>query len=184
MLSTNMTQPDQDQFLSIYDYSGALDIEPPAPMISAPPGKTLAFDSVSRYFFFKEMAGKARSVIEPVMKKICSDLQKRGHRSVIFQEIEAAMVHDERHTAHISFIVFNETGKPAYILSRYPHIAFAASADKNTVTIQKRIPEKHGNQEINAGEYGINAITRELVEKHVTGFLAEVMAANMGFKDG
>ncbi len=140
------------------------------------PDKSPEFDSVSRYFFFKKLADKARSVIEPVMRKINLDLQKQGHRSVIFQEIEATIVDDSVHPAHISFIIFTEDGKPAYDLSRYPHIAFVASSDKNTVWIRKKIKEKHDSREINAGEYKISAITSQVVEKHIQEFLSEVIA--------
>lgn len=162
----------EHQFLSMYDHADEPNTRPS-------PDRGLASRSVSRYFFFKEMAGKIRSDIEPAMRKICRDLHKQGYRAAIFQEIEAAMVDDNIRPAHISLAVFTETGKPAYDLSRYPHIAFVASSQKNMIWVRKKLAEVHGGQELNAGEYKISAITRQLVEKHIRDFLPEVLCENL-----
>lgn len=170
-----MAQPEQDQFLNIYDHTDMPDLPTVARGTETGTVAGPAIDSVSRYFFFKRLADKARSVIEPAMRETSQALQKRGCGSAILREIET-MVDDKSHPAHISLVIFTETGKAAYNLSLYPHIAFVASAGKNTVWVRKKITDKHGVQEINAGEYEVNEITGELVEKYIQEFVAEVLA--------
>lgn len=162
-----MTQAAQNGFLSLYDCNDISTTHTPPRDPEPEPADKPVIDSVSRYVFLKEFTAKARSAIEPAMRDASRALQKLGNGSAILRE----MIDDGSHRAHISFVIFTETGKPAYDLARYPHIAFVASSHKNAVWVRKRV----AGGDNKAGEYQVNEITGKLVEHHIREFVPEVM---------
>ena len=166
-----MTRPAQNGFLSLYDCTDMSTAQTQSCAPEPEPADKPVIDSISRYAFLKEFTEKVRSAIEPAMRDASRALQKLGNGSAILRE----MIDDGSHRAHISFVIFTETGKPAYDLARYPHIAFVASSHKNAVWVRKRV----AGGDNKAGEYQVNEITGKLVEHHIREFVPEVMVRDL-----
>lgn len=131
--------------------------------------------AVDKYFFLKEADKQMNTVIEPVMREIAAELQSRGRAATIFKECQTVTDNGTVQPRHISLILSTENKRPACGSSRHPSISFVADSDAKTVWVRERKISSRGKKEFNVGEYQVDQITRQLIEKHIRGFLPEAL---------
>lgn len=144
------------------------------------PDRQEALDIVVRYIFLKELAAKVRAVIEPVMHRACRDLQRYGHGSAILKELQTVSLNGNASAPGISLVIFTDRGQPVYDLARYPHIGFVADPREPAVWVREKVIVKGGAEVRRVGEYQVDAVTGDLVERHIRDFLPEIFGAEGG----
>ncbi len=132
--------------------------------------------AMDMYFFLKNADKKMNAVIEPVMREIAERLHSQGQESVIAKQCQALSSNGNLQHRNISLILVTGNKRPACNVSSYPAIAFVANSDRGTLWVRERSIGPDWKKERSTGEYQIDAITRQLVEKHIITWLHRLSA--------
>lgn len=127
--------------------------------------------------FLEQFTEKAKSVICPALEQVAEILKSRGHNSEIREQKEGVDLEGRAINAGITLTIFPLGQHPRYPSQPdCPHVAFMVKSYENKIYVHERtmMPIRGGHAAI-AGEYTLDKVTSELVEKHIISVLQQAM---------
>lgn len=130
--------------------------------------------------FLSNFAGRIQVVVRPVMTEAAELLQRSGHDYEIIENSDGLQPDGKTLNAAIVLAIFpngerpNDPRNPDQ--SGWPHIAFFVNPNRNTIFVhESAMMPNIGGPAGTAGEYALEDITAETVEKHIVSVLARAM---------
>jgi hypothetical protein len=130
--------------------------------------------------FLSNFAGRIQAVVRPVMTEAAELLQRSGHDYEIIENSDGLQPDGKTLNAAIVLAIFpngerpNDPRNPDQ--SGWPHIAFFVNPNRNTIFVhESAMMPNIGGPAGTAGEYALEDVTAETVEKHIVSVLARAM---------
>ena len=130
--------------------------------------------------FLNHFAETIRTVVRPVMENTAELLKRGGHDYEIVQNDDGLQSDGRTLNAAITFTIYPNGVRPTDPRNPgqlgWPHIAFFVNPNKNTVLVHESamMPDV-GGPAGTAGEYSLEGINPEMVEKHIVSVLSQAM---------
>lgn len=130
--------------------------------------------------FLSNFAGRIQAVVRPVMLEAAELLGRGGHEYEIVENPDGLQPDGRTLNAAITLTIFPNGVRPTDPRSDepkgWPHIAFFVNPTKNTVLVhESAMMPGVGGPAGTAGEYPLDEVTAEVVEKHIVSVLARAM---------
>lgn len=127
--------------------------------------------------FLEQFTEKAKSVIRPVMEQVAKLLESRGHNSEIREQKETIDSDGRTINAGITLTIFPLGQRPRYPDQHdCPHVAFMVNSYENKIHVhESTMMPMRGGHAGSTGEYALDKVTSELVEKHIVSVLQQAM---------
>lgn len=130
--------------------------------------------------FLQNFAGTIHSVVRPVMEQTGELLRRSGHEYEIVQNDDGLQFDGRTLNAAITLTIFPDGVRPSDPRNPgqngWPHIAFFVNPSKNTVLVhESAMMPDIGGPAGTAGEYHLDQIVPETVEKHIVSVLSRAM---------
>jgi hypothetical protein len=130
--------------------------------------------------FLSNFAGRIQSTVRPVMVEAAELLKRSGHDYEIIENSDGLQADGKTLNAAIVLAIFPEGERPNdprnSDQSGWPHIAFFVNPNKNTIFVhESAMMPNIGGPSGTAGEYTLDEITAEIVQKHIVSVLARAM---------
>lgn len=130
--------------------------------------------------FLNHFAETIQTVVRPVMENTAELLKRGGHDYEIVQNDDGLQSDGRTLNAAITFTIYPNGVRPTDPRNPgqlgWPHIAFFVNPNKNTVLVHESamMPDV-GGPAGTAGEYSLEGINPEMVEKHIVSVLSQAM---------
>lgn len=131
-----------------------------------------------REIFLDSFYRKITSLIRPHFEEIGASLKSRGHEFEIAEEKEAFEGSGKLKTrAGVSLSIYPNGVRPGYAnRNDCPRIGFYADSYKTSVNAHEcTMMPGRGGQAGGAGEYSLDSITSDIIDKHVISVLSKAM---------
>lgn len=130
--------------------------------------------------FLSNFAGRIQSVVRPVMTETAELLKRSGHDYEIIENSDGLQPDGKILNAAIVLAIYPNGERPIdprnSDQSGWPHIAFFVNPNRNTIFVhESAMMPSMGGPAGTAGEYPLEDITAEIVEKHIVSVLARAM---------
>ncbi len=130
--------------------------------------------------FLSNFAGRIQNTVRPVMVEAAELLKRSGHDYEIIENEDGLQADGKTLNAAIVLAIFPEGERPNdprnSEQSGWPHIAFFVNPNKNTIFVhESAMMPNIGGPSGTAGEYTLDEITAETVQKHIVSVLARAM---------
>lgn len=130
--------------------------------------------------FLSNFAGRIQSTVRPVMEEAAELLKRSGHDYEIIENSDGLQADGKTLNAAIVLAIFPDGVRPTdprnNDQSGWPHIAFFVNPNKNTIIVhESAMMPNLGGPAGTAGEYTLDQITGDIVQKHIVSVLARAM---------
>lgn len=130
--------------------------------------------------FLSNFAGRIQNIVRPVMVEAAELLKRSGHDYEIIENSDGLQPDGKTLNAAIVLAIFPEGVRPTDPRnpdqSGWPHIAFFVNPNKNTIFVhESAMMPNIGGPAGTAGEYTLDEITADVVQKHIVSVLARAM---------
>jgi hypothetical protein len=130
--------------------------------------------------FLSNFAGRIQSTVRPVMVEAAELLKRSGHDYEIIENSDGLQPDGKTLNAAIVLAIFPEGVRPTDPRnpdqSGWPHIAFFVNPNKNTIFVhESAMMPNIGGPAGTAGEYALDEVTADVVQKHIVSVLARAM---------
>jgi len=130
--------------------------------------------------FLSNFASRIQAVVRPVMEEASELLKRSGHDCEIIQNSDGLQPDGKTLNAAIVLAIFPEGERPndprKSDQTGWPHIAFFVNPNKNTIIVhESAMMPNVGGPAGTAGEYSLEQISAEIVQKHIVSVLARAM---------
>ena len=130
--------------------------------------------------FLSNFTGRIESVVRPVLQEAGELLRRGGHEYEIIENSDGLQPDGRTLNAAVSFTIFPNGVRPTDPRNAdqtgWPHVAFFVNPTKNMVLVhESAMMPGVGGPAGTAGEYPLDEITPETVERHVVSVLARAM---------
>lgn len=136
--------------------------------------------TAQREEFLSNFAGRIQGVVRPVMEEAGELLRRSGHDYEIVAYDDGLQPDGRTLNAAITLTIFPNGVRPSDPCNAeqtgWPHIAFFVNPSKNTVLVhESAMMPNIGGPAGTAGEYTLDQIGEETVQKHIVSVLARAM---------
>lgn len=130
--------------------------------------------------FLSNFADRIQSTVRPVMAEAAELLKRSGHDYEVIENSDGLQADGKTLNAAIVLAIFPEGVRPTDPRnpdqSGWPHIAFFVNPNKNTIFVhESAMMPNVGGPAGTAGEYTLDEITADVVQKHIVSVLARAM---------
>lgn len=130
--------------------------------------------------FLQHFAATIQTVIRPVIDTTAELLRRGGHDYEIVQNDDGLQSDGRTLNAAITFTIYPNGVRPTDPRNPgqlgWPHIAFFVNPSKNSVLVhESAMMPDIGGPAGTAGEYVLDQITPDVVEKHIVSVLSQAM---------
>ena len=141
--------------------------------------KEVTRQKTEREQFLERFKEKATTLIRPLFEKVGEHLKSRGHDFGIKEENERIEGDGKRHSnAGITLEIYPERKRPSFANHGCPHVAIMVDSHKNSLYVyESTMMPGSGGRSGSAGSYELDAITPEIIDKHIIGVLSQAMGA-------
>jgi hypothetical protein len=130
--------------------------------------------------FLNNFAERIQNTVRPVMVEAAELLKRSGHDYEVIENSDGLQPDGKTLNAAIVLAIFPEGVRPTDPRnpdqSGWPHIAFFVNPNKNTIFVhESAMMPNIGGPAGTAGEYTLDEITADIVQKHIVSVLARAM---------
>ena len=130
--------------------------------------------------FLQNFSAMISAVVRPVMEEAAELLRRSGHEYEIVENPDGLQPDGRTLNGAVTLTIYPNGVRPSDPRNTdqtgWPHIAFFVNPSKNTVLVhESAMMPGIGGPSGTAGEYSLDDITGEVVEKHIVSVLATAM---------
>lgn len=130
--------------------------------------------------FLSNFADRIQTTVRPVMVEAAELLKRSGHDYEVIENSDGLQADGKTLNAAIVLAIFPEGVRPTDPRnpdqSGWPHIAFFVNPNKNTIFVhESAMMPNIGGPAGTAGEYTLDEVTADVVQKHIVSVLARAM---------
>jgi hypothetical protein len=130
--------------------------------------------------FLSNFADRIQNTVRPVMVEAAELLKRSGHDYEVIENSDGLQADGKTLNAAIVLAIFPEGVRPTDPRnpdqSGWPHIAFFVNPNKNTIFVhESAMMPNIGGPAGTAGEYTLDEVTADIVQKHIVSVLARAM---------
>lgn len=130
--------------------------------------------------FLSNFADRIQTTVRPVMVEAAELLKRSGHDYEVIENSDGLQADGKTLNAAIVLAIFPEGVRPTDPRnpdqSGWPHIAFFVNPNKNTIFVhESAMMPNIGGPAGTAGEYTLDEVTGDVVQKHIVSVLARAM---------